>query len=353
MITVEPLNVEARSGAKAPIGEPMLRIEHVEKSFPATLSFAALLRAGGRVPRRRVLQSIDFCVGRGELFGLLGANGAGKTSLLKMLATLSIPDRGRITLDGVDVVREPLKAKRRIGLCTAEERSFYFRLTGRANLMFFGALAGLRGPFLRQRVEEVFSLVDLTSAIDRSFHSYSSGMRQRLTVARALLADPDVVFLDEPTRAVDPVHADGLRRLIRDELVNKRGKTIVLATNLLEEAWALCDRIAVIDRGTVVAIGSPESLGKALHERMLYRLDVDEISDAQMERLRSTVGVVYARVLTRDASTTRLEVAVAGDLALRALFAVLASDGLRLRAFRSIEPDPMEIFRHVTGGEAP
>ena len=183
----------------------MLHIEHVTKSFPATSSIAAWARARGRVPRRRVLHDIDFTVAHGELFGLLGANGAGKTSLLKMLATLSIPDSGCITLDGIDVVRHPLEARRRIGLCTAEERSFYFRLTGRANLHFFGSLVGLRGRVLRERIEEVAELVDLGEALDRAFHGYSSGMRQRLTVARALLADPDVLFLDEPTRAVDPV----------------------------------------------------------------------------------------------------------------------------------------------------
>ena len=335
------------------VSSPMLVVERVEKSFPATTSMSTWLRSGGRIPRRRVLHGIDFSIARGELFGLLGPNGAGKTSLLKMLASLSIPDSGRIILDGVDIVRHPREAKRRIGLCTAEERSFYFRLTGRQNLAFFGALVGLRGRTLHRRVDDVAELVDLSDALDQSFHGYSSGMRQRLTVARALLADPEVLFFDEPTRAVDPVHAEGLRRLIRDELVDRQGKTVVLATNLLNEAWALCDRIAVIDGGTVIAIGPPQSLALTLRRRLRYDIVVERVPGDMLAQLQAIPDVARAGAFPHEDGDLRFELELEPDgTALTDVLHALLSSGAHVRHLRSIEPDPMDVFKHITGGGA-
>ena len=210
---------------------------------------------------RAVLHDVNLEVRRGELLGLLGPNGAGKTTLMKMMATLTIPDRGSIEVDGIDIQKDPLLVRSRIGLCGSDDRSFYFRLTARENLTFFGALAGLRGRRLQRGIQKAMRDVSLTDAIDRRFGEFSSGMRQRMMVARALLSDPDILFFDEPTRAVDPIHADELRRMLREELVERRGKTIVLATNLLEEAWAICDRVAVVSNGTIVAVAPPSELG--------------------------------------------------------------------------------------------
>jgi ABC-2 type transport system ATP-binding protein len=210
---------------------------------------------------RDILHDVNLEVRRGELLGLLGPNGAGKTTLMKMMATLTIPDRGTIEVDGIDVEKDPLLVRSRIGLCGSDDRSFYFRLTARENLTFFGALAGLRGRRLQRGIQKALRDVSLSDAIDRRFGDFSSGMRQRMMVARALLSDPDILFFDEPTRAVDPIHADELRRMLREELVERRGKTIVLATNLLEEAWAICDRVAVVSNGTIAAVAPPSELG--------------------------------------------------------------------------------------------
>ena len=210
-----------------------------------------------------MLFDVSLSVAR-RAFGLLGPNGAGKTTLLKLLATLTTPDRGRMTIDGIDVMKRPKEATRRVGLCSSEERSFYFRLTARQNLEFFGALVGLYGKVLHARIDEVMELVDLSHAVDMRVANFSSGMRQRITVARALLTDPPVLFLDEPTRAVDPVHALELRKLIRRDLVERAGKTIILATNTLEEAWEICDRVAVVNGGRIVACGPPASWGDSI-----------------------------------------------------------------------------------------
>jgi ABC-2 type transport system ATP-binding protein len=226
-------------------------------------SAIAVRGVGKGFPRKKdVLHNVDLDVRRGELFGLLGPNGVGKTTLLKMMATLVLPDRGSIEIDGIDAVAKPMLARSRIGFCSSEDRSFYFRLTAGQNLRFFGALCGLRGRRLNDRVRQTLAQVQLLDAIDRRFGEFSSGMRQRLVVARALLSDPPLLLFDEPTRAVDPIAADELHRLMRDELVGRQGKTLVLATNLLQEAWSLCDRVAVVSNATIAAIGPPEQLNR-------------------------------------------------------------------------------------------
>ncbi len=329
----------------------MLTVEHVDKSFPIAQGAAGVLRSLVRpAPRRKVLHDITLEVRRGELFGLLGPNGAGKSTLLKLLATLTTPDGGRMTVDGIDVARDPIAAKRRIGMCTGDERSFYFRLTARHNLEFFGALVGLGGATLRRRIKECAELVDLTHALDRRFGGFSSGMRVRLTVARALLADPPLLFLDEPTRAVDPVHAQELRGLIRTNLVQQAGKTVVLATNLLEEAWELCDRVAVVNHGRIVALGPPRELDVDLHAVTRYRVMVDDADDELLARTRRVPGLRELRV-ERTAGGVQLEIAMDHlDGGLGALMRAVSWNGAVLRDFRPIEPEPVDVFKRVTDG---
>ncbi|MBV8670284.1 MAG: ABC transporter ATP-binding protein, partial [Candidatus Eremiobacteraeota bacterium] len=152
---------------------PAISFSAVSKSFPQAYGLSAWLKHRGRVPRRRALDEVSLTVAHRKLYGLLGPNGAGKTTTLKLMATLSLPDRGSITIDGIDAGRQPEEVKRRIGLCTSEERSFYFRLTARENLEFFGALAGVRRRYRVKRIAEVVDIVDLTHAIDQRFSAYS------------------------------------------------------------------------------------------------------------------------------------------------------------------------------------
>ena len=332
--------------------DPMLTVEHVDKSFPVAKSPAALLRSLFRpVERHRVLFDVSLSVGRGELFGLLGPNGAGKSTLLKLLATLTVPDRGRMTIDGIDVLRHPLDAKKRIGLCTSDERSFYFRLTARQNLQFFGALVGLSGATLRRRIDECIELVDLRSALDTRFGGFSSGMKVRLTMARALLANPEILFLDEPTRAVDPVHAQDLRSLIRRNLVDGAGKTVILATNLLDEAWELCDRVAVVAHGRVVALGPPRELDVDLHAVARYRITVDEVDEEMLARTRTVPGFRDLRIVRTETGVDLHVDMEPIDGALGALMRAVSWNGSTLRDFRPMEPEPVDIFKKVTTGD--
>ena len=207
---------------------------------------------------------------------------------------------------------------------------------------------GLHGAGLRRRIEECVALVDLTEHLDSRFGGYSSGMRVRLTVARALMADPQILFFDEPTRAVDPVHAEDLRALIRERLVGEAGKTVVLATNLLEEAWQLCDRVAVVNRGRIVAIGPPRELDVDMHAIARYRVSLDQVDEALLARTRNVPGFRDLRV---EHTPRGVDVQIEMDQldgTLGALMRAVSANGSVLRDFRLLEPEPVDVFKKMT-----
>jgi ABC-type multidrug transport system ATPase subunit len=202
------------------------------------------------LPRRtavvqNVLSNVTFGVSRGETVVVVGENGAGKTTLLKIIGGLARPDAGHVRILGYNGIAPSATLRRRVAYAGGE-RGFYFRLTVRENLAFFSALDGLRGRDRAERIADVAHTVDIEPDLDRRFADLSSGIRQRLSIARALIADPDVLLLDEPTRALDPPHASKLRLFVRETLAGRCGKSIIVATNLIEEALELGDRIAVL-----------------------------------------------------------------------------------------------------------
>lgn len=238
-------------------------VRDLVKTYPKTRTWRELVR---RVPPSHVeaLRGLTLSVPRGSTCGLLGANGAGKTTLLKALATLVLPTSGTASVEGHDVVEDAAAVRAAIGLVVAEERSFYWRLTGRQNLAFFAALHDLPSKEARARGAELLEVVGLADAADRPYREYSSGMRQRLSIARGLLASPRVLLMDEPTRALDPPSAAWIRRFVRERLVGERGTTVLLATHDLLEAETTCDRLALVEGGRVVAAGTPGELKRTL-----------------------------------------------------------------------------------------
>ncbi len=333
----------------------IVKLEGVTKSFPGdnwVSGFMARVRRIGE-PRKRkvVLRDIDLEVGRGEVFGILGPNGAGKTTLLKLLATLLIPDSGRIFVAGVDAIADPTEAKRRIGLCTSEERSFYYRLSARENLEFFGILAGVSRKTIAARIEEVGKAVDVAHVLDYPFRSFSTGMRQRLAVARAMLADPEVLIFDEPTRAVDPRHAEELRRMMRDRLAHEFGKTVLVSTNILEEAWTTCDRVAILSGGRIVAEGAPEELSTRFADRRRFSITLDRFESDFIEKLRAIDGVATVEVeREQDDVSIVVEIDLRGRN-LTTLLGTLAGNGIAIKAFRQLDDERFEIFQAATSGE--
>jgi len=321
----------------------------VSKSFPDDYRLTTWFRSGGRRRERRVvLRDIHLAIRRNEIFGLLGANGAGKTTLLKMFVTLLLPDAGSIRIDGIDAVAHPLEVKRHVGFALGGERTFYNKLSARCNLEFFGTLAGLDAAALRRRIDEVVEIVDLAGELERPVMSFSSGMRQRLAVARALLGDPPIVIFDEPTRAVDPVHALELRTLIRDTLARRLGKTVLLSTNLLEEAWSCCDRVAILGAGRVVAVDAPEALVARFSERRRFAIVFDAIAPGLAERLRSLEGVT-------DVEFADAVALVSVELRGRnftELLAALSAGGSVIRSLRQLDDALMDVFRATASDDA-
>ncbi|OPX74886.1 MAG: putative ABC transporter ATP-binding protein [Methanosaeta sp. PtaB.Bin018] len=217
------------------------------------------------------LDSVSLKVREGEVFGIIGPNGAGKTTLIKILCTLISPTSGNAYVNGYDVVSESSKVRQSLGLVTTDERSFYWRLTGRQNLEFFATLHNFYSGKSRDRVNEVLDIVRLKDKADELFMGYSAGMKQRMAIARGLLNDPLVLFMDEPTRSLDPGAAQNLRDFIKNYIVKEQGKTIFLSTHNLEEAEQLCHRIAIFDEGKIKATGSSQDLKKGLGDGATLR----------------------------------------------------------------------------------
>ena len=243
------MNGTPRSGAAA------LAAEGLVKRYPVVRGYRDLALHPFRRKFVTALDGVDLTVGEGRCHCLLGPNGAGKTTLIKVLATLVLPDGGRARVCGFDVDREPARVKAAIGLAVGDERSFYWRLTGRQNLLFFAALNDMPPSSARARVEGILDLVGLAGVADMRFNTYSTGMRQMLAFARALLTDARVLLVDEPTRSLDPGSARRIRRFIREDLVGLQGRTVLWATHNLAEAGEVSDDLSIIDRGRVRAAG--------------------------------------------------------------------------------------------------
>jgi ABC-2 type transport system ATP-binding protein len=253
--------------------------------------------------RRKTLEieavrGIDFEVAEGELFGLLGPNGAGKTTTIKMLITLLIPTAGTARVLGFDVVKDAREVRKRIGYVFGGERGAYDRLSGLDNLRYFAELYGVPPALQKQRIPELLELVGLTGREKERVEGYSRGMRQRLHIARGLLHDPPVVVLDEPTIGLDPVGARELRATISD--LASTGKTVLLTTHYMYEADALCRRIAVINRGEIVAEGTPSALKSIVADQIVVEIEAFGVADHALDRLRAHPGVTSVSVEERD-----------------------------------------------------
>jgi ABC-2 type transport system ATP-binding protein len=228
-----------------------------------------------RYGRSTAVSDVSLRIPEGELFGLFGANGAGKSTLIRMLTTLLEPSGGGATVNGFDIAREAEDVRASVGLVFSNEHSFYGRLSGRENLKFFAAMQDVPRKKISARVEELLGLFGLEPYANAMFLTYSTGMRQKMNVARALLHDPPILFLDEPTKGMDVQTADTVRALLRNELVERQGKTVFLTTHDLYEMEHLCDRIGVLARGEMRAFGRPHELVRQARRGNAYRVELN------------------------------------------------------------------------------
>lgn len=232
----------------------MIKVTGLKKNF-----FVSSINPFKKATHVEALKGVDISVGRGEVVALVGRNGAGKSTLLKILGMTLLPDSGMASVCGIDVASGSGEIKRKVGIVNGDERSMYWRITGRQNLSLFGILYDIPKEKLDDRVEAVITDFGLSGYADRPVRSYSSGMKQRLALARSLIHNPEVVLMDEPTRSADPALQEKFSSIVQDEIAARRGCAALFATHNMEEAVALGGNVAVIEKGEIVFFGKPEN----------------------------------------------------------------------------------------------
>ncbi|MFC4372725.1 ATP-binding cassette domain-containing protein [Nocardia halotolerans] len=285
---------------------------------------------------------VDLSIPAGSVFAMLGPNGAGKTTTVRMLATLLRPDRGSAEVFGYDVVRAATAVRSMIGL-TGQYASVDETLSAAENLKLFGRLLGLSRRAAAHRADELLAEFELTAVARRSVSAFSGGMRRRLDLAATLITVPPLIFLDEPTTGLDPHTRDRMWGIVRGLV--ERGATVLLTTQYLEEADALADRIAVIDRGTLVAEGTPAELKSSIGEQVL-RLDIPDTADLRRAEalIQDLTGTVPEGSSSGTLTITLGEVALGADIV-----AACRTAGITLRGFAVDRPDLNEVFLSLTG----
>jgi len=294
------------------------------------------------------VDDISFSLRPGELFGLLGPNGAGKTTTVKMLTTLLIPTGGTALILGKDVVHQADEIRARIGFIFGGERGLYWRLSGIDNLRYFASLYHVEPAVARKRIASLLELVGLADRGKEKVEGYSRGMMQRLHIARTLLHDPEVLFLDEPTIGLDPVGARELRQVIRDLQAEK--KTILLTTHYMFEADALCQRVAVINKGKIVALDTPEALKSNVADLAVVEMEVFGVPQDVLERVRSLPFVDTVSLENVDQRQSLRVQTRRGSEAVPDLVGVLS--GLRVGRVIVREPTLEDAYVRLVGGEA-
>ncbi|HEV2139120.1 MAG TPA: ABC transporter ATP-binding protein [Nitrososphaerales archaeon] len=318
----------------------------------STMNFVNFFRmiTGRAVKRAMALDGVSFDVKPGEVFGLLGPNGAGKTTIIKILSTLVLPDSGKVLVDNINVVKRPRATVRHVQTVLSESTGFDRRLTGRNSLEFFADLYGIPKKISRPRIDELLAFTGMSEWADVMFQRYSTGMMRRLLVCRALLSNASVLLFDEPTSALDPISAADFRKLIRHQLADKEGKTILLATHNLMEAEQICDRIALLRKGKIIAIGTPEEIKKTVSNKVSLSIFVTnllpETEKAVTDSLLEVRGVQSVEVQENaiDGGRTRLNIEGEKDINYNQVFEKLSNMRVEVLSIESSQPTLEEAF---------
>ena len=295
------------------------------------------------------VNGVDLQIERGEIFGLLGPNGAGKSTTIRMLCTLLEPTSGSAQVNGFDIVRQANDVRRSLGTVLAGERSIYWKLTGRENLEYFAALYHIPQAIAKKRVDELIERMELKERANELVEKYSTGMRQRIAISKALLARPPILLLDEPTLGLDPQAARRVRELIAE--LKQEGHTILLTTHYMEEADQLSDRIGIIDTGKVIALDTPEGLKRRIDQREIIRLELTGWHDDLAGKLKSISGI--ENLTTHQQGEADLwEVnlhAQNSRTALPRIVESISGNGTRLVNMNIVKPSLEDVFIHLTG----
>jgi ABC-2 type transport system ATP-binding protein len=332
--------------------------DHLVKTF--TQRKAEEPKPGEPKPKRRLfarpplrtstaVADVSFQIAPGEVFGLLGPNGAGKSTTIRMLCTLLEPTAGTARVAGFDVRQQSNAVRQNLGTVLAGERSIYWKLSARENLDYFAALYHLPPDVARQRVNELLERMELTARANDLVETYSTGMKQRVVLARALLARPPIVLLDEPTLGLDPQAARRVRELVGE--LKAEGHTILLTTHYMEEADQLSDRIGIIDQGRIIALDTPAKLKQTIGQRDALVLEVagwEEHLAEPLQRLPGVAGVATRYLGTDSVWEVNLQ-ADDGRAVLPTIIEKLGSSHARIVNLKVAEPTLEDVFIHLTG----
>lgn len=297
----------------------------------------------------KALDGVSISIEEGEIFGLLGPNGAGKTTLIKILATLLLPTTGEAFVGGLDVVREPQKVRKIIALVSGGETPGYGILSVRENLWFFSQLYGLSSSAAKAKIGQLVADLGLQEYANTRMAKLSTGYKQRLNFARGLLSDPKILFLDEPTLGLDVLTAKKLRTYIAEWAKRGLKGTILLTTHYMAEADEMCDRVAIIDRGRILACDRPYVLKEKLKENKIMRLEVSSMQ-ADLNFLEKAAGVVgFSQIRNIQTDTTTLRIMVRDETTLESVTKRLEGQKLKVLAVNEVEPTLEDVYICLVG----
>ena len=323
---------------------------NLTKTFKTKIPYSGLFNRQTRCVN--AVDNLNLNIKKGELFGLLGPNGAGKTTLVKILCTLLPPDNGTATVNNFDVAKQQMQVKQSIGtIFSVGERGFFWRLTGYSNLEFFAAINNVPRNGRQQRIMEVLELVGMQEKAFEIFQKYSGGMKRKLALARALLADPPILLLDEPTTGLDVTSSRNIRDFIKNDLSKKHGKTVLYTTHYIEEVSQMCDRVGIMNKGKIVALDTPEALKGMAKKGEVVDIVVKNMSEAQVNSLRSLDGVSSLSAEVQDSvlGQTRLRVRLEQVNSLPSVLDFFFREKIKLFSFRQEEPTLEDAFIELTG----
>jgi ABC-2 type transport system ATP-binding protein len=297
----------------------------------------------------KALDGVSITIEEGEIFGLLGPNGAGKTTLIKILSTLLLPTSGEAYVDGFDVAKESNKVRKIIGLVSGGETPGYGILTAQENLWFFSQLYGLSTSTAKEEISRMFKDLDFEQYAKTRMSKLSTGYKQRLNLARGMLNNPRILFLDEPTLGLDVMTSKKLRSYIIDWSKRERKGTVLLTTHYMAEADEMCDRVAMIDQGRILACDSPLTLKENLKENIIMRLEVSSVS-ANFDFMENLPGIVgYSQTRSIQTDTTTVKLMVKDESTFSKILTALEKQNLKILSTNKAEPTLEDVYISLCG----
>ncbi|WP_250858743.1 ABC transporter ATP-binding protein [Oceanirhabdus seepicola] len=302
-----------------------------------------------KVEKFVAVDGVSFNIKKGEIFGLLGPNGAGKTTTIKMITGILRPSDGYVHVNGIDVDKEQIKALQNIGTVLAGDRSVYWKLTARENLEYFAALYGMGKKKAKERADKVLKRLGLEEKADIVVEKFSTGMKQKVALGKALIADAPVLLLDEPTLGLDPQAAINLREIIME--LKEEGRTVLLTTHYMEEADLLSDRIAIIDNGKIIALDTPENLKKSIGQVKKINIDVDKECKELIDEIKGIEDIenVIGKFNEEENKFQLIIHHVDGQVIIQKILDKIHSNKCKVLSVNVKEPSLEDVFIDLTG----